>query len=206
MPTPSINSNTMKKLLVLLLAHLLLLVCAGCTKLLPSSKITLVSPWDDYESANREYMKIIPEKTTLAQLKELGFDPGVVPNIRIMSATEVVGVFVPNSSIEINSLAPGIQKCIRSKDRCTAYKIEPSFKRIERTGNFFMDMFTFKRVTTTDGWEFLGLIAIVDDVVTYRDPAGGRPLVKSEEVVNKPLGPLQEIGGVLENSAQGIFN
>lgn len=68
-----------------------------------------------------------------------------------------------------------------------------------------MDMFTFKRITTTDGWEFLGLIAIVDDVVTYRDPAGGRPLIKSEEVVNKPLGPLQEIGSVLENSAQGIL-
>lgn len=196
----------MKKPLVLLFAPLLLLVCVGCTKLLPSSKITLVSPWNDYQSANREYMKIIPEKTTLAELKELGFDPGMVPNIRIMSATEVVGVFVPNSSIEINSLAPGIQKCIRSKDRCTAYKIEPSFKQTKRTGNFFMDMFTFKRVTTTDGWEFLGLIAIVDDIVTYRDPAGGRPLIKSEEVVNKPLGPIQEIGGVLENSAQGVFN
>lgn len=195
----------MKNSLVLLIGAVALLVCGGCAKLLPSSKVTVVSAWQDYEGANREYMKIIPEKTTLAELKELGFDPTQVPNIRIMSATEVVGVFVPNSSIEINSLAPGIQKCIRSKDRCTAYKIEPSFKQTRRTGNFFMDMFTFKRITTTDGWEFLGLIAIVDDVVTYRDPAGGRPLIKSEEVVNKPLGPLQEIGSVLENSAQGIL-
>jgi hypothetical protein len=195
----------MTKIFILLIVPVLLLLGVGCAKLLPSSKITFISPWQDYESANNEYMKIIPEKTTLAELKALGFDPTQVPNIRIMSATEVVGVFVPNSSIEINSLAPGIQKCIRSKDRCTAYKIEPSFKQTKRTGNFFTDMLTFKRVTTTEGWEFLGLIAIVDDVVTYRDPAGGRPLIKSEEVVNKPLGPLQEVGGVIENSVQGIF-
>lgn len=196
----------MNKSLMLLFSLVIFLVCTGCAKLLPSSKITQISPWQDYEGAKNEYLKIIPETTTLAELKALGFDPMQVPNIRIMSATEVVGVFVPNSSIEIDSLAPGIQKCIRSKDRCTAYKIEPSFKQTKRTGNFFSDMLTFKRITTTDGWEFLGLIAIVDDVVTYRDPPGGRPLIKSEEVVNKPLGPLQEIGGVLENSAQGILN
>lgn len=195
----------MKKIFICLTVPLLLLLCVSCAKLLPSSKVTLVSPWLDYEGAKSDYLKIIPETTTLAELKALGFDPTQVPNIRIMSATEVVGVFVPNSSIEINSLAPGIQKCIRSKDRCTAYKIEPSFNQSKRTGNFFTDMLTFKRVTTKEGWEFLGLIAIVDDVVTYRDPPGGRPLIKSEEVVNKPLGPLQEIGGVLENSAQGIF-
>lgn len=195
----------MKKLHILLSVSVLLLVCDGCARLLPSSKVTLISPWQDYEAANREYMKIIPEKTTLAELKELGFDPAQVPNIRIMSATEVVGVFVPNSSIEISSLAPGIQKCIHSKERCTAYKIEPAFKQTKRTGNFFMDMLTFKRIATTEGWEFLGLIAIVDDVVTYRDPAGGRPLIKSEETINKPLGPLQEIGGVLGTSAQGLL-
>ncbi|NTV13900.1 MAG: hypothetical protein HGA96_08240 [Desulfobulbaceae bacterium] len=183
----------------------MLLICTGCTHLLPSTKVTLVSPWEGYEDANREYMKIVPEKTTLDELKALGFDPTIVPNIRIMSATEVVGVFVPNSSIEINTLAPGIQKCIRSKERCTAYKIEPSFKQSKRTGNFFLDMLTFKRVTETEGWEFLGLIAIIDEVVTYRDPPGGRPLIKSEEVVSKPLGPLQEIGSVVESSVQGIF-
>jgi hypothetical protein len=196
----------MRKLFILFLAPLLFLVTAGCSTLLPSSKVTVISPWLDYEGAKTEYMKITPGKTTVEELKELGFDPGLVPNIRIMSATEVVSVFVPNSSIAIESLAPGIQQCIAGKERCQAYKIEPSFKESKRRGNFFKDMFTFQRITLTNGWEFQGLIAIVDDVVTYRDPPGGRPLIKSEEVQNKPLGPLQEIGGALENSVQGIFN
>lgn len=183
----------------------LLLMCMGCARLLPSSKITINSPWQDYESAKRDYMKIVPGVTTTAELKKLGFDPNLVPNIRIMSTTEIICLFIPNSSIAIESLAPGIQQCIHSKDRCTAYKIEPSILNAKRTGNFWADLFTFKQVTSSDGWEFRGLIAIVDDVVTYRDPAGGRPLVSSEEIKKKPLGPLQDLGGVIQESVQTIF-
>ena len=178
----------------------LLLFCMSCAKLLPSSKKTLKSPWADYESAKRDYMKIVPGVTTVADLKKLGFDPNLVPNIRIMSTTEVIGIFIPNSSIVMESLAPGIQECIRSKDRCTAYIIEPSIVGNKRTGNFWADFFTFKRVTNTNGWKFRGLIAIVDDVVTYRDPAGGQPLIREEEIQKKPLGPLQDIGGILQDT------
>jgi hypothetical protein len=172
----------------------------SCAKLLPSSKKTLNSPWTDYESAKRDYMKIVPGVTTVADLKKLGFDPNLVPNIRIMSTTEVISIFIPNSSIVIESLAPGIQQCIQSKDRCTAYIIEPSIVGNKRTGNFWADFLTFKRVTNTSGWKFRGLIAIVDDVVSYRDPAGGQPLISEEEVQKRPLGPLQEIGGILQNA------
>lgn len=183
----------------------LLLLCMSCAKLLPSSKVTLKSPWTDYESAKRDYMKIVPGVTTVADLKKLGFDPNLVPNIRIMSTTEVISIFIPNSSIAIESLAPGIQQCIHSKDRCTAYMIEPSIVGKKRTGNFWADFFTFKRVTNTSGWKFRGLIAIVDDVVSYRDPAGGQPLISSEEVQKKPLGPLQEIGGIAQETAQSLI-
>lgn len=183
----------------------LLLLCMSCAKLLPSSKRTLNSPWTDYESAKRDYMKIVPGVTTLADLKKLGFDPNLVPNIRIMSTTEVIGIFIPNSSIAMESLAPGIQECIHSKDRCTAYMIEPSIVGNKRTGNFWADFFTFKRVTNTSGWKFRGLIAIVDDVVSYRDPAGGQPLISEEEIQKKPLGPLQEIGGIVQETAQSLI-
>lgn len=41
------------------------------------------------------------------------------------------------------------------------------------------------------------VIIIVDNVVTYRDPPGGRPLIHTEQVDIKPLGPLQDIGTAL---------
>ena len=176
---------------------LLLLIFTGCASLLPSSKTTVNSPWQDFNGAKLEYEKIIPGITTGGDLKKMNFNPYEMPNIRIMNVTEIIGVFLPNPSIKMEDLDPGIQKCIEKRQRCTAYRFEPGVLNKKRVGNFWADLFTFKRHTIDTGWEFRGLITIVDDVVTYRDPAGGRPLIRLEEVVNKPLGPAQEIGGVI---------
>jgi hypothetical protein len=173
------------------------LIFTGCANLLPSTKITVKSPWVDYNNARLTYEKVIPGSTKVEELKKLGFDPDTVPNIRIMTVTEIVGVFLPNPSMRIQDLDQGIQTCIASKDRCTAYQILPSVLNADRVGNFWLDLFTFKRHTINTGWEFRGLITIVDGVVTYRDPSGGRPLIHTEQLETKPLGPLQEVGGVI---------
>jgi hypothetical protein len=181
----------------LLVMIVLFLMFTGCASLLPSSSITTKSPWENFDGAKLTYDKIIPGTTTVADLKKLGFDPFLIPNIRIMNVTEVESIFLPNPSIKKEDLDLGIQKCIESKDRCTAYQILPSVLNVKRIGNFWLDLFTFKRHTVNTGWEFRGLITIVDNVVTYRDPPGGRPLIHTDQVDNKPLGPIQEVGGVI---------
>jgi hypothetical protein len=138
-------------------------------------------------------------------MKKLGFDPFLLPNIRVMNVTEVINLFLPNPSIKKEDLDPGIQKCIESKDRCTAYQLLPSMVNVNRIGNFWLDLFTFKRHTVNTGWEFKGLITIVDNVVTYRDPPGGRPLIHTEQVDIKPLGPLQEAGSVVITEVPRLF-
>ena len=175
----------------------LLLMLTGCASLLPSSKITVQSPWHDFDGAKLAYEKIISGVTTVDDLKKFGFDPPIMPNIRIMNVTEVINLFLPNPSIRKEDLDPGIQKCIESKDRCIAYQILPSVVNVNRIGNFWLDLFTFKRHTVNTGWEFRGLITIVDNVVTYRDPPGGRPLIHTDQVDVKPLGPIQEVGTVI---------
>ena len=195
----------MKTCINFLATFLALLIAMGCSSLLPSSKVTVKSPWKDYDSAKLDYEKIIPGTTTVAELNKLGFTPYDVPNIRILNATEIITVFMPTPAIKIEDLDPGIQKCIESKDRCTAYKIEPSIVDSTRIGNFWLDFFTFKRSTLSSGWEFRGLITIVDNVVTYRDPAGGRPAISTEEVQKKPLGPLQDIGGIIQGATPSLL-
>jgi hypothetical protein len=174
-----------------------LLILTGCANLLPTSKTKINSPWEDYNNAKLQYEKIIPGETTVFDLDKMNFNPYTVPNIRILNVTEIIGIFLPNPSIKVEDLDPGVQKCIEKRQRCTAYRIEPAMIDNTRVGNFWADLFTFKRHTIITGWEFRGLITIVDNVVTYRDPVGGRPLVRTEEVVTKPLGPLQEVGGAI---------
>jgi hypothetical protein len=175
----------------------LLLMFTGCASLLPSSTIITKSPWQNFDSAKLSYDKIKPGVTTLADLKKLGFDPFSTPNVKILNVTEVINLFLPNPSIKKEDLDSGIQKCIKSKDRCTAYQVFPSILNINRIGNFWLDLFTFKRHTVNTGWEFKGLITIVDNVVTYRDPPGGRPLIHTDQIDVKPLGPAQEVGAVI---------
>jgi hypothetical protein len=182
-----------------------LFIFTGCANLLPSSKSMVDSPWQDFNSAKLEYEKIIPGITTVDDLKKMNFNPDVVPNIRIMNVTEIIGLFMPNPSIKMEDMDPGIQKCIESRQRCTAYRIEPSVLDKKRVGNFWMDTFSFKRHRIDTGWEFRGLITIVDNVVTYRDPAGGKPLVITEEIETKPLGPLQEIGSAFLTESRNLW-
>jgi hypothetical protein len=164
----------------------------SCSNLLPSSKTTIKSPWQDFNSAKVDYEKITPWKTTLEELNQIGFDPYKVPNIRILNGTDTINIFMQNPSMRIENLDTGIQKCVEVKARCTSYRIEPSNQDSVRIGSFWLDLLTFKRHTVATGWEFRGLIIIVDDVVVYKDPVGGRPSIHTEDVQNKPLGPLQD--------------
>jgi hypothetical protein len=182
------------------------LISMNCANLLPTGKATVKSPWTDFHSCRLDYEKITPGITTVAELKKMGLDPYAVPNIRIMNATDVINVFMPTPSIRKEDLDPGIQKCIESKDRCTAYQITPSNLEAKRTGNFWLDLFSFKRETISTGWEFRGLITIVDAVVTYRDPVGGRPFINTEDIQTKPLGPLQDAGNIIQSVAPAYIH
>ena len=178
---------------------------AGCASLLPSSKVTVISPWEDFDSVRSDYGQIVPGQTTLEELYRMGFSPFVVPNIRILNATETINIFMQNPSMRIEDLDPGIQKCMKVKARCTSYRIEPSIINSKRIGNFWLDLFSFKRHTVVTGWEFRGLIVMADNIVVYKDPLGARPAVNTEEIVNKPLGPLQDFATEIVPVTRGLF-
>lgn len=197
--------NMLKTYCNQLVMIVLLLMFTGCARLLPTSTIISKSPWQNFDDAKLIYDRIIPGVTTVADLKKLGFDPFLTPNIKILNVTEVINLFLPNPSIKKEDLDSGIQQCIESKDRCTAYQILPTTINVKRIGNFWLDLFTFKRHTINTGWEFRGLITIVDNVVSYRDPPGGRPLINTEQIDRKPLGPIQEAGGVIITEIPGLL-
>jgi hypothetical protein len=172
---------------------------------LPSSKLTVNSPWQDFDSVKADYEKVVPWQTTVEELNKIGFNPYSVPNIRILNGTDTINIFMQNPSMKIENLDPGVQKCAEAKVRCTSYRIEPTIVDGKRIGNFLLDLLTFKRHTVTTGWEFRGLLIIVDKVVVYKDPLGGRPAISTEEVQTKPLGPLQDPVGAIPISTSLLF-
>lgn len=176
---------------------LILMTSSGCSGgLLPSVKQTTKSPWQSFEEAKIAFDKIVPSQTTSQDLKRLGFDPFATPNVKLVTYLELTEKFLPNQSIRIEDLDPGVQACLRARETCQGYEVSPKVLNSNRYGNVFLDLFNFRRKQITTGWNFTALIVLKDDLVVHKI-WGGEPNVSEFEDKKNPLGPLQDIGKIL---------
>jgi hypothetical protein len=193
----------MKSFTMCLLYLALVLTTTGCKSLFSSTSHRSRTPWENFDEAQVAYDKVIPHKTTLTELKTLGFDPFTTPNVKILTYLDLIQRFIPNSSISIQDLQPDVRDCIESKDCCHAYEMDLDLTNSKRYGNLALDVFGFNRKTRTSGWRFKALVIVKDDVVAYK-LRSGEPNVNRLEQKTKPLGPLQEMDNIVMKII-GIF-
>jgi hypothetical protein len=175
---------------------LVALLLSGCSSLLPRSKETTKSPWQTYREAQHTFDQIVPGKTTAAELKDLSLDPDTVPNIAILNYSDVLRRFMLNQSLTLSDLDHGVQDCIRAKIVCRGYEINQRLVTKQRNGNFWLDVFGFKRDTHIEGFRFNALVLLKDGIVVYK-LTGGQPVIQESEHTSNPLGPVQSIGNKL---------
>lgn len=168
------------------------LFLSGCSFMLPSARQLTETPWQSYEDVKKSYDQIIPGRTTLDDLKKIGFNPFETPNMQFLNYLDIIERFMPNQSIRVEDLDPAIQKCLRARDQCSGYRITPELLSNKRYGNLFLDLFNFNRKTKTSGWRFEALIVMMNRVVIYK-LSSGQPNVSRDENKKNPLGPLQDI-------------
>jgi len=178
----------------LLVTLLLGLTLYGCSNALPRTEDITRSRWNSFDEAMADYEKIAPYVTTVEELKELGYDPYTQPNIRILSYLDIIQRFMPNQSITLDDLDPGLSFCIQSRNLCQAYEARPQKAKTKRVGNVFMDLLTFKRRTIASGWSFNALIVLSDGIVVYKVWSGD-PIISGDKLRKNPLGPLQGVSG-----------
>lgn len=149
------------------------------------------------------YDKVILNKTTVKQLRELGFDPYSTPNVKILSYLDVIQKFMPTNSVKLEQLPLSVRQCLAKQETCIAYEAHPGIIKRKRVGSVFKDLLGFKRRTIETGWRFDALIVIDGDVAVYKIWSG-IPIMDSEKSRKNPLGPLQGSGGSLARDALGI--
>lgn len=193
----------MKKKISLLFVILSALT-VGCSTLLPSSRVTVDSPWHSYEDATKVFDKIVPGKTTAEELRMLGFDPFSTPNVKVLTYLDVMNRFMPNPSIKKEDLPEGIQRCVAVKTNCNAIAVDPQITKSKRVGSLWLDMFNFRRETDSTGWKFDAIIILIDDIVVYK-LSGGIPRISEQKVTRNPLGPLQSIDGLISDATKSAF-
>ena len=183
----------------MLFRFLLLLLgffATGCSSLFPSGDTTTVSRWRTFESARADFDRIEPRRTTVADLKVLGYDPFTTPNVKILTYLEIQNRFLSNPSIRKEDLPESIRESLDAKDRTYAYELDLNVVQTKRHGNLFLDMTGFRKKTQETGWSFRALIVVKDEMVVYK-LCSGEPHVQRYLGTKKPLGPLQDVEGLL---------
>lgn len=165
----------------------------GCSGLLPTSKQAVSNQWQDFDDAKHSFDQIVPYRTRMDTVRELGFDPARTPNVQILNHSQVVRAVLPSPLQELGTIPKGIVDCMKAQEACIGYFMEPSHIDRKRVGNFMLDFLNFKRDTITTGWKFGALIVVINDKVVYKQWSG-RPKIEETEVRKNPLGPLQGVG------------
>jgi hypothetical protein len=182
----------------------LVVLATGCRALFPTDDRRTEAGWKNFQHAQADFEQIIPHQTTLDELRCMGLDPDYTPNIRWLTYLDVMERFMPNPSITKQDLDPNVRDVIECKDACQAFEIDLETMHNKRYGNLALDVFGFKKKTQITGWRFKGLILLKDGVVTYKLISGEPNIDKFDKRV-KPLGPFQELDGLVSKTTGKFF-
>jgi hypothetical protein len=179
---------------------LFLAFCSGCKTLLPSGQESSNGNWKTYSHAEATFKKIVPHKTTTSDLVELGIHFNETPNLRTLTYLDVMERFKLDSTIFNNiKLPPGMKEALEQHEKCKGYELTVEHINKKRIGSFLKDVFAFEQTTQRTGWEFQGLIVMVDNTVVYVLYSGS-PKINKRESNKQPLGPFQGLdAGALIN-------
>jgi hypothetical protein len=161
--------------------------------MLPRGSSEGPSLFDTFEAAAAAFDKIVSHRTTVDELKALGFDPHASSNLTVIPYPQLTARLSPDPGVPFDTLDVGIRECILAHQACQAYEFHLARETSHHEGGFFLDFMNFRRSVRVIGWRFNGLVAVRDGVVLFRS-FGGEPRNDRTELQVNPLGPLQPAG------------
>ena len=185
----------MKKLVRIVCVLSGLVLATGCSSMLTSGQHSAKTPWPDFAAAKAAFDRIEPGRTTLADLRRLGFDPYGNANVRILNYLDIQNRFLTNPSLRVEDLPAPVRSSLAARERALAYEVDLCITQSHRYGNVALDMLAFDRQTRETGWSFKALVLLEHDRVTYK-LWSGEPNVDRLQRKKQPLGPFQEIEGL----------
>ncbi len=174
-------------------ASIVCLALVGCAQWLPHAEVQQPSGFDTFETAAAAFEKVVSYRTTVSELKALGFDLQASSNLTLIPYPQLTARLSPDPGVPFEALDPGIRECILARQACRAYEFHLSHETKRREGAFLLDFLNFRRTVRVIGWRFEGLVAVRDGVVLFRSHGGEPRNDRTERQVN-PLGPLQPAG------------
>lgn len=159
----------------------------------------VTSDWRSFEEARAAIGRIVPYRTTAAELKALGLDPYAAANVQLLNYSDILLRFPLSGTMPLERLDRGLRECLEAGRECQGFYVSVRETKRDRIGNFWLDALSFRRVTDVQGWSFNALVLVVGGKVVYVIH-GGQPLIREQEISRQPLGPLQGWGEALSGA------
>lgn len=200
--------------LILPKLFILLVIVSGCSsinntknKLMPSGQDYVKSPWKNYQEVEEIYNKIIPYIT---YLDELPFDSNRVSNVVRLSPLDIQNLFLSSQSMTVDKLPAGIQDCLKNYDKCYGFKLTAKHIKRKGDGSLLLRIFTFKKKDILKGFDVSFHIFLIKqndsrDLIVYKLPPSGTREINTEKTETNPLGPVQNLGNLLEKGVGAII-
>jgi hypothetical protein len=175
------------------LSATLSLALGGCGSLLPRGTNDTPVGFATFSDAEVAIKRVEGRKTSVAELKTLGFDPVAGPNVTLIPYPDIVARLAPYPGVPLDRLEPGIRECIEAQSACRGYLFHFEHQSRRREGGFWLDFLNVRRHTQFAGWWFDALVVVADGTVLFRNYGGQASTERLEKQVN-PLGPFQPAG------------
>ena len=169
---------------------------AGCASLLPTSKVEMKMPWQNYAEAKATFDRIIIRHTTIDELNAMAISAEATPNIVSLNHTDLLRRLANVPLLDPGMLDDGLRACLIKRQKCTGLEIEQTHTERERIGSFWLDVLGFRQETSVSGWRFNAVIVLDENVVIFK-VWSGQPNIRRLEEERNPLGPLQGVGAAL---------
>ena len=169
---------------------------AGCASLLPTSKVEMKMPWQNYAEAKATFDRIIIQHTTIDELNAMAINADVTPNIVLLNQTDLLRRLANVPLLDPGMLDDGLRACLIKRQKCTGLEIEQTHTERERIGSFWLDVLGFRQEASVTGWRFNAVIVLDENVVIFK-VWSGQPNIRKREEERNPLGPLQGFGSAL---------
>jgi hypothetical protein len=182
--------------LKLLIISTVLIVCGGCSTLLPSKSTSSQAQWKSYQDIET-LANHIHAGQTLDDLKTLGIDVKNTPNMESLTHLDIAKRFGLIGRRDESLVIPaGVKKLMDAAEKGKGYELTVESTQHNRLGSFWADFLQFRKNVHTTGWTFSMLLIVVDDKVEYVLYKGNPNIDKLEKEKN-PLGPFQKISGYI---------
>jgi hypothetical protein len=179
-----------------------LVVLAGCGGLLPDQQVQSASPFQSYDQVVESFNQIVPGMTNAQDLPNLGFDPRTA-NVDVLSYVDIETRFLQAPGLRWDHLDPAVQACIRAEAYCNGYVFHPSHSSNKRLGAVVPDLLGFERITRSVRWSADVTLLVMNGRVVHK-VFSGTPRSENVDDRKQPLGPVQDLGGVIAHAAGSV--